>query len=401
MNNKKHNVYLDYGASSPISEGVLETIINTSASVYGNPSSAHDAGKRAKNVVEECRNSISKLINANPEDKIVFTSGATESNSIAVQGYLHHYLHNLESVRNAPRIYYSAIEHSDLVNCCKDMTEMMLCDTFVIPVFDDGKINIDALDNMLMNAALECGDDGDMFHPLVIVQGANSEIGTIQDLESISRIVHEYKGYLMSDITQLLPYKEVDVNKLGIDIATDSAHKFGSLKGVGFMYVRNGINLSSIIFGDQGLRGGTENVVGIASMNTAIKELSNNYHKKRIKLNAVRNQLYLKLKTVRGVHFIGCKNRDRICNNLAFYNSNCKLSAQQIVELCNEEGFYISAGTACHNYSPDPSKTLIAIGLDRDTANKVIRVTVGESVSYSDIDDFVDFYQKIVTHFAE
>ena len=338
-NTEKQNIYLDYGASSPVSEGVLETVINTTASIYGNPSSSHEKGVEAKRIVEECRNTIKDFINAATEDDIWFTSGATEANSIAIQGFCHYYLHNIDEFMQIPSIYCNITEHEDIIKCCKYMHEMGMCDAYTIPVDKDGKVFINMLDNMLMNEALSVKHIDEHFHPLVIVQGANSEIGTIQDIKAISEIVQSYNGYLMVDITQLLPYKKVDVQELGIDIATDSTHKLGSLKGVGFMYVRNGVKLSPIIFGDQGLRGGTENVVGIASANTAIKELNGDFKARRVKLNAIRNHLFLRMKSILGVHFIGCVNsNDRICNNLAFYNSACKLSAQQIVEMCSEHG---------------------------------------------------------------
>lgn len=387
-----NHTYLDYGASSPVGEDVINTMVDVAKNCYGNPSSKHNDGVEAHDIIAHARKTIMDYIGGNEGDDLIFTSGATESNSIAIQGFCRAY--------NKVRIFYTPLEHEDIIQAVKYCTEHMSgVSSCEIPVEEGtGYIDIDGFDNLLFNARLK--HPGEVF--LIIIQLANSEIGTIQLSEILYDVIREYDDddiCIMSDITQYLPYYRFKAfnpdMRMCIDIVTASAQKFGGLKGTGFLYVNSGWDIDPVIFGEQGVRGGTENVIGIAAMETAIKHLDKTMEVKQKKLLFIYNYLKKKLSKIEGVEIIGDP-FNRLINNLSFVCNTCDLSAQQIVELCNESGVSISAGSACHNYSSEPSRTLLAIGLSPEKANKVIRVTWGEYTTIDDICTFLDVYKEIL-----
>ena len=220
--------YLDNAATTPVSKDVIDIIFTTMNEVYGNPSSLHDIGQMAKNVLEQARKTIAKKLNCNTTE-IIFTSGACESNSLAIQGFM--------KCHNAVLIT-SAIEHKSILSLCKDNKY----ETYFVDVDNEGLIDFTQFEDYCKNAY----DKGKEI--LVSIQGANSEIGTIQDLKRIAAIAHSYHGVVHSDITQLLPYSNIDVKKLGIDMMSASGQKIHTPKGIGVLYVKKGIQLKPLIF---------------------------------------------------------------------------------------------------------------------------------------------------------
>lgn len=364
--------YLDNAATTPVSKDVIDIIFTTMNEVYGNPSSLHDIGQMAKNVLEQARKTIAKKLNCNTTE-IIFTSGACESNSLAIQGFM--------KCHNAVLIT-SAIEHKSILSLCKDNKY----ETYFVDVDNEGLIDFTQFEDYCKNAY----DKGKEI--LVSIQGANSEIGTIQDLKRIAAIAHSYHGVVHSDITQLLPYSNIDVKKLGIDMMSASGQKIHTPKGIGVLYVKKGIQLKPLIFGSQefGLRGGTENIPYIAGIAKAFENIKVN----NTILQNLRDYMETKLLSDIPLCRINGSKDMRILNNI---NISFKgIEAESLLLLLNIDGIYVSSGSACDSKNLSPSPTLSAIKVPTDYINGTIRIALSENLTLGDIDYIVSAIKKRV-----
>lgn len=340
-------MYLDYAASTPVLPQVKSKAIEL-LECYGNPSSIHDEGINAHNVIENTKDIISDKLNCMASE-IYFTSGATMSNNIAIQGYL----------RKHPDSIFitSTIEHNDIM-----LISEWLKDVVYISVDSNGYLNKSELEMVL-----EKNKDKNV---LCSFQMANSETGVIQDIKEISKIVHCYNGILHTDATQYIPYYEVNVAALGIDMLSMSGQKIGCIKGTGILYVKESIELSPIIFGEQGLIGGTENVIGIGCLGEAFKyidyDISNTICRRDEFINQLNGELI-------GSHF------NRLPNNI--YMMFKGVSSEQLQYVLNESGIYVSGGSACSSYSEKPSHVVLAMGYTEDEAASCIRLTIPKNIS--------------------
>lgn len=349
-------MYLDNAASTRISNEV-ENKLKSSLSIFGNPSSEHDEGWKAKQLIYEATDIISKSLNCKPEE-VYYTSGATMGNNIIIQGFLRKY-------PNA-KILYSAIEHNDIIL----MAEYFKKSFIKVSVDREGKVNIYELNKLL-------GEN--KYSPiLVTIQAANSEVGTIQDIKQIAKLVHEYNGYFHSDCTQYLPYYDCDVKNLGIDALSMSGQKINCIKGTGMMYISEKLEIDPIIFGEQGLIGGTENVQGIACLGEAFKHLR---YDNNLELIKKRDYFIEKLnKPLVGSTY-------RLPNNISLIFKNIK--AELFIELLNQFGICCSAGSACSSGSNKPSHVLKAMGYSDNDAQSCIRFTICNDTTYEEMDEAV------------
>lgn len=368
-------IYLDSAATTPVKPEVLDVIMNTMKNCWGNPSSAYDFGLQSRRIIEDAKKTVANSINAEP-DEIIFTSGASEANALAIDGFFksqeYEYGHFVTS-----RVEHSSILHS---SCGIDYS--------VYPNLSGG---IDAEDLEKILGLFES------YHKtLVSIQAANNEIGAINDIKALSDITHKYNAFFHTDATQYFPYYKVDIKAMGIDMMSVSGHKFGCPKGIGFLYVKNGIDLSPIIHGTQnnGLRGGTENVSYIAGLAKSVELLD--YSQSDIlkqKRDYCLNKIYAincaKKITLNG--YFG----DRLPNNI---NIRIKdVDAQTLISLLDLNGICVSAGSACHAYSSKPSHVLLAIGLSSKAARESIRITLSHETTYEEIDKFVEVLEMILT----
>lgn len=243
------NVYLDNSATAPLTDSVKEYLISI-LDEWGNPSSLHSQGTKPKQIVSEARQSAAKFINADPSD-IYFTNSGSASNTLAIKGYYQN---------NNCTIFYSPIAHKSILKC----VESSYHNTIPLKVNKEGIIDVHDLEEYL---------DVCINTPLVVIDHANSEIGTIQDIEQIIRITHLHNGIVYLDCTGSIPTIPIDVKKLNIDMLGFSAHKLGGLKGCGVLYKKKNVELEPLVYGSQekGLFGGTENVLGIASLGKAVE----------------------------------------------------------------------------------------------------------------------------------
>ena len=235
---------------------------------------------------------------------------------------------------------------------------------------------------------------------LVSISFANSEVGIIQDIKTISEIVHEYGGLLHVDATQMYPWSKINVQDLGIDMMSVSGQKLHCVKGIGFLYVRNGIKLKSLICGSQqdGRRGGTLPTHLIAAFGKAL-ELTRRYNAAGV-IQELRDYMLDRLLHIKGVHLNGpLVNEHRLPNNISLTIDGVK--AETLVTICDLMGVIIAKGSACKSYEPKPSEALLAIGLTKEQALNTIRISLGIFNSLKDVDTAVDIITKLVERIRE
>ena len=365
-------MYLDFSASTPISPTVSSTLRNV-IQYYGNPSSLHDEGQKAKKLIMTSSDIIAKCLNCDSEE-IYYTPGATYSNNLAIQGFLKK---NKRSV-----LLYSAIEHEDIMLLAKEVN------SFSVNVHEDGCVDMQHLHSLLkINVQKEkmC---------LVSIQAANGEMGTVQNIEMISDIVHSYPNcYLHMDCTQYIPYNKIDLQKLNIDMLSMSGQKIGCIKGIGLLYIKKGTPISPIIYGQQGLIGGTENVPGIACLGEAFRIL--NYDQSKIRALAhKRDFLYEGLQDLGQLVGIPTNMMERLPNNLNMIFDG--INGEELVVLLSGFGVYVSSGSACSSNTDEPSHVLLAMGYTPEQANSSIRFSICEETSYEELDKCIKITRNCV-----
>ena len=359
--------FLDTASTTRPYKEVVDTVTDVMYNHYGNPSSTHEMGQDAKNIVEKVRDQIAEDINCKPSE-VIFTSGACEANSLAFT--------------TSKKIITTKLEHKSI--------EMLRTD---VAYFNNDEYGNVILDN---NTLCRLGEH----NWLASVHAANSEIGVTQDLESISKFVHRYNNILHVDATQLYPERRIDVKELGIDLMSVSAQKFHGPRGIGFLYCKDSIELRPLIGGSQedGRRGGTYNTPAIAGMGKALeinRGITHDYINVCTKFN--RNELAKKILEIPGVHLNGPElDANRLYNNLSVHIDGVK--ANDLVTLASMYGIYISAGSACSSGESIPSSTLKAIGLTDEQALSTIRITVDETLNQHDISDIVNILKNLIEH---
>lgn len=349
------NVYLDNAATTPLSAETKEYLIEL-LDIFGNPSSAHSVGSKAKEVITLARKTVANFINANERD-ILFTSGGSASNTLAIS----HLVCDMPIKR-----YYSPLCHKSILK------QMNSVDT-VMPVFFDGKININNLKYLL-------SENSEFTKPFVILEYASSEIGTIQDVKDIINIAHEYNGIVYLDCTGSISTIPLDVKSLDVDMVGFSAHKLGGLKGCGVLYKKPSIELTPLIYGnqEQGLVGGTENVLGIGSLYKAIEQHSYipiSKAKREHILEFIRNN-------IKNSYLVG-SDYDRLPYNIFICFKG--VDGEALASLLDMDGIQVSTGCAC-NSNENPSHTLKAVGVDVEDQNSCIRISLSGKETQTDVD---------------
>lgn len=362
-------LYLDHAASTyPYKEAVAKAFIS-SRDYYGNPSSSHGFGVKADREIRMARNKCAELIGSSA-DEIYFTSGGTESNNLALLGTL----------KAGDSVIVSAIEHSSILNTCRTLTKRGVDVTYV-GVSKGGIVNLKEIENAITNRT-----------KLISIMSANNEIGTLQPIHKIAEIAHNHNILFHTDAVQTIGHIPINVNDYGIDMLSASGHKFHSLKGTGFLYVRNGIKLNPIICGgsqERGLRAGTENVCGIVSMGVAAEMVKDKLDKgSMLRVKKIRD--YIQKSVMEKIPFATVNGEldYRLANILSL--SFRFVDSGILIDTLSSEGIYVSGKSACTSTDSKPSHVLEAIGLDKCYLNGTIRISLDESMSYADADYFVD-----------
>ena len=376
-------IYLDTAATAEygdIDDVIVDTMTEAMKQSWQNPSSLY--ANSVKEKINQCRVNIAKFINAK-SDEIIFTSGASESNNMAIRGWADDIW--LKTFKT-PNIIATRIEHKsilELLDKSNISAVIQYCD-----VNELGLINYEALECLLLMRKDK--------PTLVTIHMANNEIGTLQDIKRISDLVHSYGGILHVDATQAFGKIPIDVEELGIDLMSASGHKISPvLKGVGFLYKKNDINIQPLIYGAQenGMRGGTENTFGVIGLSEAI-DYCDVGEQRIIDLCSKRNYFIDLLKTRFGCVLNGHSSQ-RLPNNInATFPQN--ITGESLLYTLDLSDIKISVGSACNSHTIEPSYVLKAIGLTDEQAMRTIRITLSNDITYEDIDYVIEEIEKTI-----
>ena len=375
----QQRIYLDHNATTPLHPAVVDRMAATLRDEYGNPSSVHHFGQRAKAVVDDARAAVAALIGADASE-VVFTSGGTESDNFAIRGIA-------EALEASGRrhLIATAIEHEAVLNTLKALARRGWRVT-LLPVDQSGVVSPDAL-----RAALT--DDT----ALVSVMHANNEIGTIQPIAELARIAHERGALFHTDAVQSAGKLPLDVKALGVDLLSISAHKFYGPKGVGAIWIRRGLRLLPIMTGgkhERNRRAGTENVAGIAGMGVAAQLARTKMGDEAARLGALRNRLEEGiLRAVPGTQVNGAREA-RVANttNISFD----RVEAESLLIALDLEGIAVSTGSACSSGTLEPSHVLKAMGFPPHRTQNSIRFSLGAANTEADVERVVAMLPGIV-----
>ena len=374
-------IYADNAATTRISDYAFEKMLPFLREQWGNPSSRYSLGTRAKRAIEQARKQFAEAIGAG-SDEIIFTSGGTETNNWVLQSVAR------TCANESAHFITSSIEHSSVLNTCRAL-ELCGIEVTYLPVDINGRVSSNDV-----RAAVKPNTK------LVSIMLANNEVGTIQPIAEIGRILNERKILFHTDAVQAVGHIPVDVSGLQVDFLTASAHKFNGAKGTGFLFKRSGLELSPLVFGgeqEHGLRAGTENVAGIVAAGYATEEcvaiMSETANKLNDMVDSTVKGIQSKIPTVRVNG--DTKNCLPGSVNLSFDG----VSGESLMHLLDLKGICISTSSACASGNDKPSHVLIAMGLTEQQAKSSIRITYGR---YNAIDEVAvivaavcDAYDKI------
>jgi cysteine desulfurase len=361
-------IYLDYNATAPIRPEVRDAVI-AAFDIAGNPSSVHGFGRRARRVVEDARAEVAALAGVTPA-RVVFTSGGTEANTAALRA------------TGRTRVLVSSIEHDSVLETVPDALR--------VPVTPDGLIDLAALERLLDEAPKPA---------LVSVMRVNNETGVIQPLADVVRIAHAHGALVHCDAIQAAGRLPLEVDALGIDLMTLSAHKLGGPQGVGALILRDGIPVTPVLRGggqEHRRRAGTENVAGIAGFGVAARLAREGLHAQAA-LGELRDDMERRL--IRAAQEAGKPavlyghSAPRVANT-ACVSMPGATSETQIMAL-DLAGIAVSAGSACSSGKVKPSHVLTAMGVSADEAASALRVSLGWGTHAGDIDRFVDAWTAL------
>lgn len=367
------SIYLDNAASTKVKPGVLAKFTEVAERIYGNPSSEHTGGYLAEQCIESAKKNISSKLECNSKD-IFFTSGATMSNQLLIQGFVAKHPNAMVIISN--------VEHNDIMMLIDNLS----CYTHILRVDKHGHINTDELSAILKYSTTEMS-----VPTLVSIQMANSETGIIQPIEKISSVVQKYSNaYLHMDATQYIPYYPIKMQSWGIDAISMSGQKIGGIKGSGLLVVNQALrdNIKPIIYGEQGLIGGTPSTPLIASLGEAFRNIEYDTatlrHKRDIFLNHLRD---LGAVLVGDIEY-------RLPNNIL-----CRfpgVNGLTLLYLLDEHDIYIGTGSACSTDSDKPSHVSKAYGLNDEEAMECVRFTLSNETSYEDIEKVIYVLKSIL-----
>jgi cysteine desulfurase len=368
-------IYLDYNATTPIDKEVADAMLPFMYDNFGNPSSSHEYGKKAKQAVEEARTEVADLLHC-LKNEIIFTSGGSESNNTVIKGVAYTYRHK------GDHIITSKIEHPAVLNPC-DYLERNGYRVSYLPVKENGMVDVSALEEMITDRTI-----------LVTIMHSNNETGTLQPIKEIAQICHKHNILVHTDASQSVGKVPIDVNDLDVDFLTIAGHKLYAPKGIGALYVNKKISIEPLIHGaghELGRRAGTENVIFDVALGKACqlaqKALQNDH------LKELTNYFYLNLKEIFGekIHLNGDLN-NKLPNtlNISFlgYNGN------EILELLGDD-IAASTGSACHSGLISISPVLKEMNVPIDIARGAVRFSLGRFTTKEDIDTVIERFRKM------
>ena len=371
-------VYLDNAATTYVSSEVLNEMIPCYNTIYGNSNSLHSFGRDAQAMVDRARDKVSKAINAKSSE-IYFTSGGTEANNWAIKGIAR------ANKNKGKHIIVSKIEHDSILESCKELEQEGFEVTY-LNCDSEGLVSAMELLHYIRNDTI-----------LVSVMAVNNEVGTIQNIKTLASIAHDKGAIFHTDAVQAIGHIKIDVEDMGIDALSMSAHKIYGPKGVGALYVKNGVHIKSLIQGgtqEKGKRGGTVNVPSVVGFGKAIEiatrdMVANNQKLKTIRDYFVRNVM----EKIPYVHYNGHPYQ-KVNNivNLSFE----MVEGESVLLMLDLEGIAVSTGSACATGSLETSHVIKAMGLGEEWSHSAIRFSFSKSISKDDVDYVVETLCKVI-----
>lgn len=376
-------IYLDHSATTKLDERVLQKMLPYFTEIYGNANSQHGYGREALKGVDQARDTIAELINASPSE-VYFTSGGTEADNWALKGIA-------QAHKNKGKhLIISAIEHAAMIASAKELEkqgfEVTLC-----PVLSDGVIDLEFLKNTIRDDTI-----------LISCMLANNEVGTIEPIKEIVKIAKERKIFVHTDAVQAMSSLKVDVKDLGVDLMSFSAHKFNGPKGVGVLFVRNGVKIDRLITGghqERTKRGGTTNVPGVVGMAEALRLARLTMDEDNAKVKAMRDHFIERVEKEIPYSRLNGSRTSRVVSNADF--SFEYIEGESILFMLDLNGIAVSSGSACSSGSLDPSHVLLAIGVPIEIAHGSIRFSFGKENTMEETDYVVDKLKEIIQKLRE
>lgn len=374
-------VYADNAATTPMSESVFEAMKPYLTEHYGNPSSLYRIGREARRAMTEARMKVARALNAKDPSEIVFTGGGSQADNLAIRGYV-----KGRSARGKKHIITSKIEHHAVLYTCEALEKEGYPVTY-LDVDAQGHVDLKQLKSVITDQTA-----------LVTIMAANNEIGTIQDLKAISEIAHAHGAVFHTDAVQAIGHMHIDVQEMGIDMLSLSAHKFRGPKGIGALYVRRGIALEPLVYGggqERGLASGTENVAGMVGLGQAIEDATGAHLDEKMGYVKKLTDRLVKgiMDTIPYTHYTGDP-VNRLPGTASFVFE--AIEGEGLILRLDHAGICGSTGSACSTGSLDPSHVLMAIGLPHEIAHGSLRLTLGEQNTEEDVDYLIENVAKVV-----
>lgn len=378
MDNRAEPIYMDHGATTPISPAAREAIFEN-LELFGNPSSLYSLGRKAKNKIKESRQIIADAIGALPEE-IYFTSGGSESNSWAIRG--------TAEERGLGHIITTAVEHPSVLNACESLERKGWSVT---------RLSVNQEGRVFARQVLEAVREDTI---LISVMAANNEVGTIMPVEEIGRAAGE-KGILFhSDAVQAAGHIPLNAQEMGMDLCSLSGHKFGAPKGTGVLYIRKGVRIAPWIHGggqEQGRRGGTENTLGIIAMAAALDSSVRQQRQAAKKLDELTKQLARGVLQIDGARRTSPENR--LPGTISFVFEG--VDGNQLIHRLDRKGLCVSGGSACSSGTGQVSHVLLAMGYEHSLAQSALRFSLSEHNTESQVKDAARLVTETVKEMRE
>lgn len=372
--------YLDNSATTRCSDRAKNLMIQILSEDYGNPSSLHNMGKDAEDYIREAKEKIAKTLKVD-EKELVFTSGGTESNNMALIGG------TLANKRMGKHIITTAIEHAS-VNAPLAYLEELGYEVTYLSVDADGVISLDELRDAVREDTV-----------LVSIMMVNNEIGAVEPIEEAARVIKEKNPNTLFHVDGIQAYGKFHIypKKMGIDLLSVSGHKIHAPKGTGFLYIRDKVKVKPIIYGggqQKGMRSGTENVPGVAALGEAAAEIYENFDAKIDHMYALKERFIDGVTQIEGVTINGKTGRDSAPQVVSV--SIADVRSEVMLHSLEEYGIYVSAGSACSSNKPAPSRTLQGIGLSKKQLETTIRISFCVNTTEEEVDYAVEKMKEII-----
>ncbi len=373
-------IYADNAATTKMSRTAIDTMVKYMEDTYGNPSSLYMIGQEAKEALEEARETVAKVINAEPRE-ILFTSGGSEADNQAIISAA-----SLGAKKGKKHIISSAFEHHAVLHTLAKL-EKEGYEVTLVDVHEDGLVRPEEVEAAIRDDTC-----------LVTIMMANNEIGTIQPIREIGAICRKHGVLFHTDAVQAVGHIPIDVKADNIDMLSASAHKFHGPKGTGFLYTKKGILLTNVIEGgaqERGKRAGTENVPGIMAMAAALKEAADKMEQTSPYIKGMRDRLIAGLKAIPHSAINGDEEH-RLPSNANFCFEG--IEGESLLLLLDQKGISASSGSACTSGSLDPSHVLLAIGRVHDVAHGSLRLSLGEDITEEQVDYIIRSVGEVVEY---